>query len=476
MGMGFTSKSNSESWGMGFLLVFFPDEHQNHQQTNNNNFNLFSSSSSIIKRTNSSHLLHKAQSTISICLLLLFTTLLLFTLSTLPSATTASAARRLYRVPRRHLSSGAPESIPSPSASNLSHALQGMGTLYRRGTRAMNDVVVAHAVESLTLHELKLFLRLFLRSSIASRSDLLFVFPSRTPNFDRAILQENDSFFKLLTQYKLSNNSHSTANFDVTPFTKLSKKEKETGEPIWGRKTRSNSSEEDETESTRPSYGSVVGFDVEELDPENSLSGFLDHVPMSLRRWACYPMLLGRVRRNFKHVMLVDIKDIILLGDPLGRVRNHIPESVLLKGMTQSTSNKHAKRNSDKSQSTRHNSVHPGIIMGGSRAVRRLSSAMLTDIVRASIQHKKKNPVAELGIFNQLVGNAFVLKNVNMIVSTEPLPEVSSLGGSGSKPGSHLFTRNYGLIRRSNSNLDVSSMVMKHLCSFPIDSTVYSDC
>ncbi|PIN24574.1 hypothetical protein CDL12_02690 [Handroanthus impetiginosus] len=477
--MGFKTKSknssNSEGWGMGFLLVFFPEEDQNHEQQTKkkaNNFNLFSSSSSPLRRTNSTHLLHKAQSTISICFLLLFTTLLLFTLSTVPSSTTtaAGAARRLYRVPRRTLS--------SLSASNLSHALQGMGTLYRRGTRAMSDLIVAHAIESLTLHELKLFLRLFYRSSLASRSDLLFIFPSKTSAFENAILQENESFMKILTQYseKFSNNSHSPGSFDVTQFVKRSKKEKESGEPIWGRKFRGNFSEEGAAETTRPSYGSVVGFDVDELDPENSLSGFLDHVPMSLRRWACYPMLLGRVRRNFKHIMLVDVKEMLLLGDPLGRVRSQSPESVLLKALPQSTSGKHGKKNSEKTQSTRQKPVHPGIIMGGSRGVRRLSNAMLTEIVRASAQHKKKNSVAEQGVFNQLVGNDFVLKNVNLIVSTEPVPELSSLGELSSKLGSHLFTRNYGLIRRGNSNLEIDSAVMKHICSFPIDSTFYSDC
>ncbi|GFP92218.1 hypothetical protein PHJA_001365900 [Phtheirospermum japonicum] len=415
---------------MGFLLVFFPEEDQNQTQNKPNNFNLFS-----IKRTNSFNLIHRAQSTISICLLLVFTTLLLFTLSTLP--------RNLRQFPSS-----------SSSPSNLSHALQGMGTLYRRGTRAMNDVVVAHAHDSLSLNELKLFLRLFFRSSLASKSDLLLIFPSKTPKLNNLILQEHDSFFKLLTR----------TSFDVTHFTKMGKKERESGEPIWGQKTRTNYSG---PESNRLSYGSVVGFDVDELDSENSLSGFVDHVPMSLRRWACYPMLLGRVRRNFKHVMLVDVKDILLLGDPLGRVAT-----------SQSSPSKHGKRNSDKTESTRKNPVHPGIVMGGSRGVRRLSNAMLTDIVRASIQHKKKkNSVTESGIFNQLIGNDYALKNVNLIVSTESLPELSSLGGSGSKSGSHLFTRNYGLIKRGNSNLDVvNSMMMKHICSFPIDAAVYSDC
>ncbi|KAK4412946.1 hypothetical protein Salat_2941800 [Sesamum alatum] len=483
VGMGLTGKSKSsgggggEGWGTGFLLVFFPEEHHNHHhqpQTPTkkpSNFNL-TSSSSPLKRTNSTHLLHKAQSTISICLLLLFTTLLLFTLSTLPSSTTT--ARRLYRVPRRQLSS-TPQEFPS-SPSNLSHALQGMGTLYRRGTRAMSDLVVAHALESLSLHDLKLFLRLFYRSTLASRSDLLFIFPSKTADFDNAILLENDSFLKLLAQYSENsgNTSRSPDGFDPTQFVKSGKKEKESGEPIWGRRIRANLSEESGAESTRPSYGSVVGFDVEELDPEKSLSGFLDHVPMSLRRWACYPMLLGRVRRNFKHVMLVDLKEMLVLGDPLGRIRSQSPESVLV---TRSTSGKHGKRNSDKTQLTRQKMVHPGIIMGGSRGVRRLSNAMLTDIVRASIQHKKRNAVSESGLFNQLVGNDFVLKNVNLLVSAEPIPDLSSSGGSNSKSSLQLITKNHMVIRRGNSNLDViNSMVMRHICSFPIDSTVYSDC
>ncbi|KAG6411483.1 hypothetical protein SASPL_129566 [Salvia splendens] len=189
-----------------------------------------------------------------------------------------------------------------------------MGTLHRRGTRAMSDLVVAHAAESLTQTEL----RLFLRSPLASKSDLLIIFPSNSAAHHAAVLEESDSFLNLLTRYKSSNDSRSPPSFDVTQFTKLTKREKEIGEPIWGRKTRTNSS--GDAESTRLSYGSVAGFDAEELDPENSLSGFLDHVPMSLRRWACYPMLLGRVRRNFKHVMIVDVREFLVLGDPLGRV------------------------------------------------------------------------------------------------------------------------------------------------------------
>ncbi|KAL2501761.1 hypothetical protein Fot_35609 [Forsythia ovata] len=114
--------------------------------------------------------------------------------------------------------------------------------------------------------------------------------------------------------------------------------------------------------------------------------------------------------------------------------------------------------------------------MGGARGVRRLSNAMLTEIARAAMQHKKKNSVTELGLFNQLVGNEFILKNVNLITSGDPIPEMSSLGGSNSKSGCSLSISNLTLIRTGNSNLDVNAIIMKHICSSPLDSTVYSDC
>lgn len=318
----------------------------------------------------------------------------------------------------------------------------------------MNDLVVAHVPESLSLHELKLFLRLLYKSSLTSRADLLFIFPSKSASFDSVILEENHSFSQLIDRYKKLN---STQGLSLTQFVKSSKKDKESGEPIWGRRIRSNSSEGNGTESTRLSYGSVVGFDVDELDPEDSLAGFLDHVTMSLRRWACYPMLLGRVRRNFKHIMLVDAKELLLIGDPLSRVRSSSPESVQLSMLTQTISTRHGKKSSEKTQV----SVNPAIIRGGARGVRRLSNAMLTEIARATMQRKKKNPVTESGLFNQLVGNQFLLKNVKLIQSTESIPELSSLTGSTSKLGSSSSsTAKFTVVRRGNSNFDVNSSVL----------------
>ncbi|WCJ33451.1 hypothetical protein M5689_014812 [Euphorbia peplus] len=477
-----TSKSQSnDTWGMGFLLVFFPETTASSPTATAilDKSSSFNSSTKTIKRTNSNNpILTKTQSTISICALLLFLTLLLFTLSTF-EPTAPKIPRRFLpqKLPistsRRHVSWFSGDKNWSKSWTNDTHfpisfALQGMGKLYTRGTRAMNDLVVGHVVEDTTEDEFKIFLRLLHRSGLTAKADTVFIFGSSTSavRFESLIQEENESFLKLVRLYQELKNrtSHDSAavRFDVSQFVKNVKKEMR--EPLWGKKIRvSNNTEETktetETESDRLSYGSVVGFEASELDPENSLSGFLDHVPMNLKRWACYPMLLGRVRRNFKHIMLIDVKKLVLLSDPLGRVRNHSPESVYISTKPDTSTSKHGKKNLDKSV------VNSGILMGGTRGIRRFSSAMLTEIVRVAMQHKKKSLVTESGILSQLVGNSHILKNVELVTSSEPIPEASSKGWD-----------RHRIIQRGNSNYDINTVIMKHICSCEIDFSVYKDC
>ncbi|XP_004304348.1 PREDICTED: uncharacterized protein LOC101310142 [Fragaria vesca subsp. vesca] len=496
--MGFTAKpkspststsSSGDNWGMGLLLVFFPADNSANAIVDKTN-KLFSSSSSssasssatsspsssFIKRTNSNNvLLSKAQSTISICALLVFITLLLFTLSTFEPS---SKTHPFSTASRRFLSS---QNSNKPNSSRNQFALQRMGTLYRRGTKAMTDLVVGHVDVDVTEPELRLFLRLLHRSGLTARADIVFIFASS--KFRSAIQEENEYFLNLVRRHRESNSTTSTSQtnhkpgsssssgFDVSQFLKLGKKETE--EPLWGKKSsiHSNSSDEtDQAESTQLIYGSVVGFEVGELDPENSLRGFLDHVaPMSLRRWACYPMLLGRVRRNFKHIMLVDVKNSVVLGDPLGRVRHKSAESVLLSTMP----NKHcSKKISDPTQS--HCPVNSAVITGGARGIRRMSTTVLTEIVRAAMQQqqqqrKRKTPVTESGILSQLVGNQFISKNINLVTSTDSIPDPNSVA-----PGLLL---SHAVIQRGNSNHDeLNSIIMKQICSSEIDSSVYRDC
>ncbi|KAI3667383.1 hypothetical protein L6452_42439 [Arctium lappa] len=459
---------------MGIFLVFFPEENFN-SSTPSSSLSPFKSATinGFLKRTNSNHIFTRAQSTISICALLIFLTFLLFTLSSFePNNDFISNHHNLHQY-RRYLSqNNHPKFRP-----NSPPALQGLGTLYTRGTTAMNDLVICHVSESVTKKELKLFMRAFHRSGLATKSDLLFIFNSISTmdSSDDVIREENDLFLNLVHRYKteLGNGSRVVdfpASFDVTRFMK-SGKEADKGEPIWGRKMKSNNSSfsgncGNETEFTRTSYGSVVGFGIGELDPENSLSGFLDHVPMSLRRWASYPMILGRVRRKFKHIILVDVKELLLLGDPLGRVKNHTPESIFLSSTPPPTP-KHGRKNTKPHRKT----INPALILGGERGVRRLSAAMLTEIVRTTTrqQHnKRKNSVTESALLSQLAANEFLQKSISFTASTESIQEPSSLIG--------VSLANQTVVRRGNSNLDIGAVIMKHICSFPIESSVYTDC
>lgn len=346
----------------------------------------------------------------------------------------------------------------------------------------MNDLVVAHVVEDVTVEDFRLFSRALHRSGLTARADIVFIFASSSfpARFGSVIQEENDSFFKLIHHYKKQNSTapKQATSFDVTNFLRSTgkKEKKEMAEPIWGKRQRSNNSTSDGgeagAESTGLSYGSVVGFEASELDAENSLAGFLDHVPLRLRRWACYPMLLGRLRRNFKHVMLVDVKNSFVLGDPLGRVRSRNPLSVHLSTKWESSPGKHGKKNSDKSQS--HNPVNSAVIMGGARGVRRLSNAMVTEIVRAAMQHKKKNSVFESGILSQLVANEFILKSVDLITSPGSNPDVSTLASLRSVTPTSLS--DYAVISRGNNNFDFGSVIRKAICSFEVDSSIYRDC
>lgn len=338
----------------------------------------------------------------------------------------------------------------------------------------MNELVICHVSELVTAKELKLFLRTFHRSGLASKSDLLFIFNSisTVDSFDDLIREENNVFFKLVHRYReeVGNGSQAVdfpASFDPTWFVKFGKDQNK-GEPIWGRRVKSNNSSSGdggvETELTRTSYGSVVGFGIDELDPENSLSGFLPHVPMNLRRWAAYPMVLGRLRRKFKHVMLVDLNELLLLGDPLARVKNLTPESIVL---VSTPPPKHGR----KTNKTHRKTVNPSLILGGERGVRRLSAAMLTEIVRSTTRqhHNKKNSITESALLSQLAANEFLQKSIRFVVSAESIADPSAL--------SVLALANQTVVlRRGNSNSDIGEVITKHICSFSIDSSVYTDC
>lgn len=65
-----------------------------------------------------------------------------------------------------------------------------------------------------------------------------------------------------------------------------------------------------------------MGFEMEELDPDNILESFMDDPPAQLRRWMCYQLLLGYLRHKYRSVLLARIGAVVILGDALAAVRN----------------------------------------------------------------------------------------------------------------------------------------------------------
>ncbi|GAB4840475.1 hypothetical protein Ancab_021244 [Ancistrocladus abbreviatus] len=109
--------------------------------------------------------------------------------------------------------------------------------------------------------------------------------------------EENESFLKLVHLYGELNETvrDSAVNNRLIWYLRVGRDEEKEAkrevqekkkEPIWGKRTlltRSNLSNYSNAGEVEPlSYGLVVGFNVSELDPENSLSRFLNHAPLSL--------------------------------------------------------------------------------------------------------------------------------------------------------------------------------------------------
>eukprot|EP00262_Sarcandra_glabra_P010893 TRINITY_DN264_c0_g1_i1.p1 TRINITY_DN264_c0_g1~~TRINITY_DN264_c0_g1_i1.p1 ORF type:complete len:480 (+),score=49.83 TRINITY_DN264_c0_g1_i1:163-1602(+) len=479
MGLSSKARSSGESWGLGLLLVLFLDDDEEDTQNRKKKKNLSINNSS---NSQSFSLINKAQFTISLCGLIVVFTILLFTLCTSdPPPTTSLSPLRGAGIPRRWLKENSTKSKKSSNTNYFSRsALQGMGTLFRRGTRAMSELVVAHLTEDTSSDDLRWFLRTLHLSGLTTTADLVLIFPSSLlaqSSSIKIITQENHSF-KLLLFARADKNGSFSSSFKKRPTPTSSTKE-----TIWGRGIGHRSKYEDEEDGYGFSWGSIVGFEAAELDPEDSLSGFLHPVPMQLRRWACYQMLLGRLRRSFNHILLIGINDAMILGDALSRVRNRTSEAIHLWGVDNDARGQGSSTStstSDSDSDTRNGNA--AIIMGGIRGVRRLSNAMLTETVRVAMRRKKKPPyLDESMLLTHLLGNNSVLNN-KVTMTTESIPGSNSIVYPTSSTDSisiSLFSSNYMALirgRGANGNLNLTSFLRRQTCSSRIDSSVYMDC
>lgn len=119
--------------------------------------------------------------------------------------------------------------------------------------------------------------------------------------------------------------------FNAAAFKRATPVEPEstTGDIIWEKQRQfggqDSSSEEMSNTGSMSSnwaaWGSMVAFDMQELDPQNALQGFFDTPPVQLRRWVCYDMLLGMVKSRYKNALMVQVRGVFILGDALSGVR-----------------------------------------------------------------------------------------------------------------------------------------------------------
>lgn len=322
----------------------------------------------------------KVQSTISLCVIILLFTIVLFVLCTLdPSkvpeetwklngsgsgVTMTMIPHRPWRVLQEtpSTSQGWTRNRPVMSQhrqedSNVA-ALEGMGSLLRKGSEVMYELVVAHLSDDTTAEDLRLFLRGLHRSGMPARADVVLLFPWRPLPSDMldVIHQEEEYFHSILAEYRageiLDNvggsrgreelSSAHESKFSVfnsaaylrTPPASDNPKGRQ--DSIWGAtatlgndsnsnakgsSNHRNNKNDDDARDNGVNHGAILAFDMLELDPDNALSGFIDRPPADLRRWVCYQILLGMVRHRYRHVFLTEVRGVFILKDILAPVK-----------------------------------------------------------------------------------------------------------------------------------------------------------
>ncbi|KAG0583489.1 hypothetical protein KC19_3G140400 [Ceratodon purpureus] len=415
-------------------------------------------------------------------------------------------------------------------------ALEGMGMLFRKGTRAMPQLIVAHLGESTTPEDLRLFLRGLHRSGMPSRADVVLLFPFRPvpENFTAVIREEEDYFQKLLAKAHIKG-AHTGArkpmaiadgrvqNPKLSPFNSAaytrtpSITEFGKGPSIWAKhrnETKGPNSEEEEESPLH--YGAVVGFDVQELDPDDALSGFLDSPSIHLRRWVCYQILLGMVRHRYRHVMLSEVAGVVILKDVLAPLKKKdsslhlyytgqrwsdaetVDTDSVVKGSSADRNTSNVMEsvygrsfwNSLEEEDKGRKVISTGMIIGGIRPVRSVATAMATEIVRVAMLRKNRKPFRVEALLSYLVHKSSVLgrkvashlqvhesgaSSVNLL----PGPPRSSKFDDLFRKTDNRFAVIQGLKSEGTSETrrkKILESLKKDICRSQNDLEIYSDC
>ncbi|KAH9315685.1 hypothetical protein KI387_024312 [Taxus chinensis] len=73
------------------------------------------------------------------------------------------------------------------------------GTLFKRGTMAMNELLVAHIEEETIEHDIRWFLRSLYKSRVTARADVFIVFPrGHVPAKNLGVIEEKNKSFMVL--------------------------------------------------------------------------------------------------------------------------------------------------------------------------------------------------------------------------------------------------------------------------------------
>jgi hypothetical protein len=433
-------------------------------------------------------------------------------------------------------------------------ALEGMGTLFRRGKRAMSELLVAHLVENTTTRDLRLFLRTLHRSGMTARVDVVLLFPWRplpAAMLD-VIREEEESFHKLLTSssrplvvgaeayrqsIKLSDMSTlsnpdnigttaaipaapSSANisvFNAAAFRKWSaadtamSKTSRSGRSVWGnpraaRVGEGSTAEAEEDDGS--SYGAIVGFDIQELDPADAMRAFINEPPAALRRWICYQILLGMVRQKYRHVMLSEVKGVLILKDMLAPLKkkdiglyvfakdrrwdenenenHHVPQLLQhggqqkLPGLMEQVYGKQVWDSLEKEEKRRLRVLSSGVMMGGMRSVRSLASAMATEVVRVAILRKSAQQflINDEAILSYLVHKSSALgrkvaSHLHIVLASGDSSSINLLSDGSKQQHQLQWTRSAFFRAHENGVLTTRFALIQGYCSCS-DGTVAS--
>lgn len=356
----------------------------------------------------------------------------------------------------------------------------------------MSELIVAHLSEETSPNQLRLFIRTLFRGGAMARADLVVLFPSSPPESHASVIQEEIESFRQLVSDRFAaelpvkdrRKSLSAFNFDA--YKHLANDSDKESRSLWGSSQKQGVLGASSTvafpagetaggvvpAARAVAWGSVVGFEAAELNPEDALSGFIDAAGMQTRRWACYEMLLGKVRRRFRHVLAVGVEATLVLGDPLAATRKRNAPYLLLAYQEEG---RRRRRRAGEESKKRRVAASSAAFAGSLKRARELSAAMSVGIVRMALERRSRAAFHDSAVLSRVVqaseqGEEFLF-NQPLLLSLSDNRQARREARSGEEAGK----RHPPIVHSSTAAKfrRFSDAVWLDICA---DGNVYSDC